>query len=428
MPSIKEKSVQRLLVFMPPHRSFSGKQGFASSTVVSYVALGAANTRESAGETPVALLPKAALADLVFDTGDVFVAAIDAPKLSEAKLRQALPNLLEERLLADPADCQFAFELPRSGGTTTIAGTPKLPVAVIDRGMLTRALDVLAEAGYKARAAYSEIYTVPAPTAGVLSVRADRGRGIARSGKHDGFAFDLGEPGGEPEVPPALMLAVRQLGIKRISAFGRDADRVFRLAGPLGVTVDLAQREVDAAATDGAVNLLQNTFAQRGAFTSFALNRLRTGSLKPLAIWAAVAAATFVVGMNLHWLKLDSESKALRAGMENSFRSAFPEATAVVDPLLQTKRQLGTLRSRAGIPSADDFTVLNAQAAQLMSMAPVGSVAGIEYRDGTLRVKFKPGSALDPGLQNSLRAQAIQLGLNLRFDSDGSARLSPAGQ
>jgi len=221
---------------------------------------------------------------------------------------------------------------------------------------------------------------------------------------------------------------VRQLGIKRISAYGRDAERVFRLAGPLGVTIDLAQREVDAAATEGAVNLLQNTFAQRGAFTSFALNRLRTGSLKPLAIWAAVAAATYVVGMNLHWLKLDSESRALRTGMENSFRSAFPEATAVVDPLLQTKRQLGTLRSRAGIPSADDFTVLNAQAAQLMSMAPVGSVAGIEYRDGTLRVKFKPGSPLDPALQNSLRAQAIQLGLNLRFDSDGSARLSPAGQ
>jgi general secretion pathway protein L len=428
MPSIKEKSAQRLLVFLPPHRSLSGKQGFASSTVVSYVALDSGTARETAGETPVALLPKAAQADLVFDTGDVFVAAIDAPKLSEAKLRQALPNLLEDRLLADPADCQFAFEMPRSGGTTTIAGTPKLPVAVIDRGLLTRALDVLAEAGYKTRAAYSEIYTVPAPAAGVLSVRADRGRGIARSAKHDGIAFDLGEPGGEPEVPAALLLAVRQLGIKRIAAYGRDAERIFRMAGALGVTVELAQRDVDAAAAESAVNLLQASFAQRGAFAGFAVNQLRTGSLKPVAIWGAVAAATFVVGMNLHWLKLDSEAKALRSGMETSFRSAFPEATAVVDPVLQTKRQLSVLRSRAGIPSADDFTVLNAQAAQLMSMAPVGSVGGLEYRDGTLRVKFKPGSALDPGLQNSLRAQAIQLGLNLRFDSDGSARLSPAGQ
>ena len=425
---MREKSVQRLLVFLPPHRSFSGKQGLASSTVVSYVALGAGNARESAGETPIALLPKAAQADLVFDTGDVFVAALDAPKLSEAKLRQALPNLLEDRLLAEPADCHFAFDMPRTGGTTTIQGTPKLPVAVIDRGLLTRALDVLTEAGYKARAAYSEIYTVPAPAAGVLCVRADRGRGIARSAKHDGFAFDLGEAGGEPEVPPALMLAVRQLGIKRISAYGRDAERIFRLAGPLGVTVDLAQRDVDAAATEGAVNLLQSAFAQRGAFGAFAVRRLRLGNLKPLAIWGAVAVATFVAGMNLYWLKLDSEARALRTGMETSFRSAFPEATAVVDPLLQTKRQLGNLRSRAGIPSADDFTVLNNQAAQLMSMAPVGSVAGVEYRDGTLRVKFKPGNPLDPGLQNSLRAQAIQLGLNLRFDSDGSARLSPAGQ
>jgi general secretion pathway protein L len=428
MPPTRERSAQRLLVFLPPHRSLSGKQGLASSTVVSYVALGGGNARDAAGETPVALLPKAAQADLVFDTGDVFVAAIDAPKLSEARLRQALPNLLEERVLADPADCQFAFEMPRSGGTTTIAGTPKLPVAVIDRGLLTRALDVLAEAGYKARAAYSEIYTVPAPGAGVLSVRADRGRGIARSGRHDGFAFDLGEPGAEAEVPPALLLAVRQLGIKRISAYGRDAERVFRLAGPLGVTVDLAGREADAGAIDGAVNLLQGSFAQRSALTSFALGRLRSASLRPLAIWGAVAAATFVAGMNLHWLKLEGEARALRTGMETAFRSAFPEASAVVDPVLQTKRQLGQLRSRAGIPSADDFTVLNAQAAQLMSMAPVGSVGGVEYRDGTLRVKFKAGGGLDPGLQNSLRAQAIQLGLNLRFDSDGSARLSPAGQ
>lgn len=428
---MKEKSVQRLLVFLPPHRSFSGKQGLAASTVVSYVALGGGQARDSAGETPIALLPKATQADLVFDTGDVFVAALDAPKLSEAKLRLALPNLLEDRLLADPADCHFAFDMPRSGGSTTISSAPKLPVAVIDRGLLTRALDVLAEAGYKARAAYSEIYTVPAPAAGVLSVRADRGRGIARSARHDGFAFDLGEAAGsgsDIEVPAALLLAVRQLGIKRISAYGRDAERIFKLAGPLGVTVDLAQREVDVTATEGAVNLLQASFAQRGAFTTFAVARLRTGSLKPFAIWGAVAAATFIAGMNLYWLKLESEARALRAGMETAFRSAFPEATAVVDPVLQTKRQLGSLRSRAGIPSADDFTVLNIQAAQLMSMAPVGSVAGVEYRDGSLKVKFKPGNALDPGLQNSLRAQAVQLGLNLRFESDGSARLSPAGQ
>ena len=64
----------------------------------------------------------------------------------------ALPNILEDRLLADAADCHFAFNIPRGGtGTTTIAAQPKMPVAVIDRGILTRALDVVTEAGFKVR-------------------------------------------------------------------------------------------------------------------------------------------------------------------------------------------------------------------------------------------------------------------------------------
>jgi general secretion pathway protein L len=424
MPTFKDPSVPRLLVFLPPHRAAGGKTALAASTVVGYVTLDAQG-RETAGETPVALLPRATQVDLLFDSSDVFVAAIEAPRLSESKLRLALPNLLEDRLLSDPADCQFAFELPRSGGTT-IGAAPKMAVAVIDRGLLTQALDVLAAAGCKLRCALSEIYAVPAPAAGVLSVRAERGRGIARSGKHEGFAFDLGDAGAEAAVPPALALAVRQLGVRRISAYGREAERIFRLAGALGVTVDLAQRSVDPAALDGGVNLLQASFAQRGALASFAAARLRTANLRPLAAWGALAAATFIAGMNLYWLKLEGEARALRAGMETSFRSAFPEATAVVDPLLQTQRQLGVLRARAGIASADDFTVLNAQAAQLMSLAPVGSVGGVEYRDRSLRVKFKPGAGLDPGLQNSLRAQAVQFGLSLRFEADGSARLSPA--
>lgn len=419
---MKEKSAQRLFVFVPPHRALGGRGKLASSTVVTFVAVGAKGAES--GETPIALLPKASAVDLVFDTSDVFVAAVDAPRMPEAKLRLALPNLLEERLLSDPADCHFAFSpQARSGTVTTIASAPKLPVAVIDRGLLTSALDALSEAGYRPRAAYSEIYVVPAPAAGVLSVRLDRGRGIARSGKHDGFAFEFDGA----SVPAPLLLAVLQLGIKRVQAYGRDAGKLVQFAEQLGVAVDASQRELDLAATDTAVNLLQGAFAPGGLLGSLSLPKLTTAKLKVPLIWSGVAAATFVVGMNAYWLKLEAEAKAIRMQMETAFRSAFPEATAVVDPVLQTQRQLGALRARAGIASADDFSVLNAQAAQLLSLAPIGSVAGIEYREGALRVKFKPGTADNPALQNTLRAQAIQIGLNLRFEADGSARLVPSG-
>jgi general secretion pathway protein L len=421
---MREKVPKRLLVFVPPRSSMAGRSQLASSTVVNYVAPGDAAVR---GHTPIALLPKAGSVDLVFDSSDVFITTIEAPRLSEGKLRLALPNLLEERLLADPADCHFAFRPARGGtGTTTIASQPKMPVAVIDRGLLTRGLDALTESGYRVRAAYSEIYTVPPPAAGVLSMRVDRGRGVARSGAHEGFAFDINE-----EVPPTLALAVRQLGIKRIQAYGKEAARVSSFGATLNVQIDFKADEVDLASTEGAVDLLQGAFAQGGMMGSLMggswLPALTGRSMRVPLAWTATALFVAVAGMNVYYLKLDSQSKAIRSQMEASFRSNFPQTTAVADPIVQTKQHLSELRARAGIPSANDFSVLNARTALLLSIAPVGSVAGMEYRDGALKVKFARGAGGNPALQNALRSAAVQQGLAIRFEGDGSARITPAG-
>lgn len=423
---MKEKSVQRLLVFVPPRRTLPKGQ-IGTGTVVGFVSPTSAPGGTS-GETPIALLPKAAALDLVFDPADVFVTAIEPPKLSEGKLRLALPNMLEDRLLAEATDCHFAFNLPRGGtGTTTIAAQPRMPVAVIDRGVLTRALDACAEAGYRVRAAYSEIYTLPAPAAGLLSVRAERGRGVARSATHDGFSFELGD-----EAPAALALAVRQLGIKRIQVWGRDAHRIAALGEPLGVQVDVMQGQPDAASTAAAVNLMQGSFAPSGMLGALMplagrAAGLRGAALKAPAIWLGIAALVAIAGMNVYWLKLEAEARALKQQMESAFRTTFPETTAVVDPVLQTKRQLADLRARAGLPSANDFSVLNARIAQLMSIAPIGSVTGIEYRDGALKVRFKGGMADNPAFQNTLRSAGVQQGLAIRFEADGTARVTPAG-
>ncbi|MEP6609337.1 MAG: type II secretion system protein GspL [Burkholderiaceae bacterium] len=422
---MRDRSHQRLLVLLPPRLDSRGRSQFASGTVVQYVALsGRDSTR---GEAPVALLPKASAVDLVFDSSDVFITAIEAPKLSEGRLRMALPNILEDRLLAESADCHFAFNVPRGGtGTTTIAAQPKMPVAVMDRGILTRALDVFTEAGFKVRAAYSEIYTVPAPAAGVLSVRVDRGRGIARSATHDGFAFDLTDDA----VPPALALAVRQLGVKRIQVFGRDGARMSSMAKALNVQIDTSPQEADLASTETGVSLLQGAFAQGGMIGSFVGGSrlsLSSRAVRVPLLWAAACVLVAVLGMNAYNLKLEGEEKTIRSQMETNFRSTFPEVTTVADTTVQTKQKLAELRARAGIPSANDFSVLNARTALLLSAAPVGSVSGMEYRDGALKVKFKPGVADNPGLQNSLRSAALQQGLAIRFEADGSARVTPAG-
>lgn len=419
--TLKERSFQRLLVLLPPHRTLAGggsRGQLSASTVVAFFTVDAAGALER-GDAPIPLLPKAGQVDLVFDCGDIFCAEAEAPKLSEAKLRQALPNLLEDRLLSEAADCHFAFG---TGAPVRGARAAKVPTAVIHRGLLTRALDIFAESGIRPRRAYGDIYTVPAPSDGALCVRLDRGRGVARTGAHEGFAFEFDGS----TIPPALSLAVRHGASQRVRAYGKEAPKLASLAPTLGATVEVVNLDLDVAAADNGVNLLQGSFAAASVFPG--LPRLSLRSLRAPLIWAGVAAAVFLIGMNAYWLKLEGERKTIRLDMQMAFKAAFPSLDD--DPELaveQARRELRRLKARAGVISNSDFSALNAQIAQMLAIVPIGSVATLEYRDGAMRLKFRPEAGVGADLQNVLRAQAAALGMIVRFDADGGARITVAG-
>jgi general secretion pathway protein L len=387
----------------------------SAATVVGYGGIDASQQPCSAGDAPLSLLPKAQSVDLLFDCSDVFTALLDPPRMTEARLRQALPSLVEERLLSEAADCHLAYAIEDSTGTST-----RVAVGAIDRVTLTRALEAAAEAELKPRAAYSALYAIPPPSGDTLCVRIDRGRGTVRTAEHSGFAFDL-----DNEPPAALSIAIQQLGILRVQVYGRDAAQLLPFASRLGVNVVDLKRDFDAASVSGAVNLLQGRFAAAGRLgmpTMAAL--MRSPHVRPVLAWSAAWLAIFLVGLNAYAWKLQSEARSLRSSMQTAFRSAFPGEPAQ-DAVAQTKLHLRELRARAGQASPDDFSVLNAQTAQLLSNAPVGTLAGLEYRDAALTLKFRPGTATSSGFQNALRAQAVQQGLDLRFNADGSARIVP---
>ena len=415
---MSRNGAQRLLAFLPqrtaqPQGASRGSPGAA--TIVAFRRVDVGQQLLDAGDTPLTLLPRARSVELLFDASDVFTTLIEAPRMPEGKLRQALPSLVEERLLADAADCHLAYRIEGTQGNST-----RIAVAAVDRVTLTRTLEAAAEAQVRPHAAYSALYSVPPPDAGTLSVRLQGGRGIARTAEHAGFAFDL-----DGEVPAALSVAVQQLGVRRVRAYGPDAAKMLALAPALGVDVVDAKRDLDAAATAGAVNLLQGRYAPPGRFGMPTLAALaRSGALKPVLVWVAVWFAIFVIGLNAYRFKLASENRALQSSMQSAFRSAFPSEPPE-DEVAQTLRHLRQLRTRAGQPSPDDFSVLNAQAAQLLAGAPVGSLAGLKYRDGALNLKFKPGATRTAPFQDSLRARAAQQGLDARFDSGGSARIAP---
>jgi general secretion pathway protein L len=401
----------RLLVLLPPARSAVRGTPDDSLRVRTLAIAGA---RVDAGEASLADLPRSVRLELVFDAADVHLATLEAPRLSDARLRLALPSLLEDRLLGDPADSHLAYAPGREADG-------RLRVAAVDRAWLTRVLDACAAANLVPRSAWSALHLLPPPAEGTLGLRVAAGHALLRTGDTEGLCFDLA---GDAAL---LGLALTRAQAQRVRVYG-DTLAAAALPWPAAIEVQDAHAELDLAGGGEPIDLLQGAYATGGWLARASGGRLPRLSLRalraPLA-WAGVAALVAISGLNLNWLKLGAEAKALRAEQVAAFRSAFPRETTLVDPLAQTRRQLAELRARAGQPSPDDFSVLNTRAAQLLLAAPVGSLTGLQYRDGTLKLQFRP-NALDPGLQNTLRASAVQQGLDLRFEPDGSARLRVA--
>ncbi len=413
------KLTQRLYVFVPARRDWpgGGRGTLGPATAVSWIAVGDdGSARVERGA--IASLPKSRRVDLVFDSRDVFAATIPAPKLAEAKLRQALPNLLEDRLLADPADLHFAFQLSDAA----------LSVCAIDRATLSRVLEAFAQARIAVRAAYSTIYTVPPPTDDAVALRVPPGNeqrdphGMVRTDRDQGISLSLDETGGS-----TLALLQRRRPFTRLRAYGAVPDPLRASAAEIGIAIEACGIGVDAPNPAEAVNLLQGAYAVGSGITGrWADGLLRAGSWKAPAAWAAACAVIAVVGLNATWLKLDAQARDLRQSIRHAFRDGFPQETTVIDEVLQARRDVAGLSARAGIPSPDDFPALDAQATRLLAEAPVGIVSSIEYSHHAYTIHFRAGT-LNATLRNALEARAGAQGLGLRFGSGETLQITPRG-
>lgn len=162
----------RLLALLPPARS-SGRGTPVGSLRVRTLAI--TGTRVDAGETSLAELPRGVRLELVLDAADVHLATLEAPRLSDTKLRLALPSLLEDRLLGNPADSHLAYAPEREADG-------RLRVAAVDRGWLTRVLDACAAANLTPRSAWSALHLLPMPADETLGLRVSAGRVWTGSG------------------------------------------------------------------------------------------------------------------------------------------------------------------------------------------------------------------------------------------------------
>jgi len=338
-------------------------------------------------------LPRLARVELVIAAPDALLLDAAVPRLSGARLRAALPALAEPMLLGDIEHAFVVASRPDGTGHATLA--------VLDRALFRRALELFARLGIVPASATPEPLTLAAGQ-GRWRLRLGGAYGSLRMGERLGVACSYS---GGADPPVELRLALEQAGAASPEAIEVEGEcDVAAWAASLRVKV-LAVAPDRTRAAPVALELLQYEFAAR--MVDWRAWRL------PAAL-AATLALVWIAGLNIDaWLKL-REERQLRSQMNAAFREAFPRVPVVLDPLAQMRRALADMRSGAGTGDAGDFLPLAASFAQAVQ-ADAESVRLIEYRDRALLVRFEPRTVDSAAKRDALIERLAKGGLAARF-------------
>ena len=322
-----------------------------------------------------ALIGRAKNVVLLLAAADVSVLRMAIPPLSPAKLRAALPNLVEEKLLCDVAECAVVCSADTAGSRN---------VAVVRREWLTMLLKTLRDLGAQRISALPEQLCLAYEAGQASAAISEYENGISltlRLSEHEGMGLVLNSPDELPHILRCLVpaspinLYVPPASLHRYqTALAQDTG--IHVGADNGTRWQIPKPALDLAAGSGAQYQPQWNW-------------------RPWR-WPLVLAALLLLvhtsALNLDWWRMNREASGLRANMKQIYLAAYPKESVVLDPLLQMRQKITAAEHDAGFASADDFTTLITQFRQAWESAmpaPDQTVAGIEYRERGLSVQLK---------------------------------------
>jgi general secretion pathway protein L len=354
------------------------------------------------------LVKRAQRVVLLLAASDVTLLRVKVPPLlSGARLKTALPNLVEDQLMSDPTDCVMVAGELRDGMRT---------VAVIDRGWLEILNRTLVALGARRIAALPAQLCLPPQALGASATVSEQGADIdvaIRLAEQEGIglsfvaeqpeaaAFETmqGLAAVVPQAPIDLYVPPTRL---------RDYEDSLQIAPVLKERITLhadSWQRWTAGASRATLDLMSGLGAAAGP--SFNWRPWRVPVVMALAV-----LLVNVIGLNVDWLRLKREAEALRGGMTQAYRAAFPKEPAVVDPLLQLRQKMARSQRDSGQLAPDDFVALAAGFGDAWASTGEGMppLARLEYRERGLTVKLKPDrEALPEQLSSALAARDLAI-------------------
>jgi len=368
-------------------------------------------------------LPRGVPVVLLVAAEDVSFTTADVPALSGLRLREALPNLVEDKTVGDVGSLHVALGLPAAEGRSRT-------LAVIDRTWLAAIQVHVVRSGHRVASIVPESLVVPL-VPGSWSLGCVGGDAAQPHSLRCWLRTDAQQAMLLPDDPASAVVLASSLLRQRsqderpaklaVYATGDAASdaKAFGEAMAASLGLDLATHASDPFAAwlagqgpDGGYGAPLSLLSFDGSGPNATWTRWR---------WAAGLAVALVavqiVGMQVQWGRLRQEAGTLRQQASTMLTTTFPETKLVMDPPLQMSRGLAGLRTSAGRSDPADFSSMMAASARIFAALPSNGLRGADYDARALRLRFAAGVAAAPDERERLAALALQEGYVLRFDA-----------
>jgi general secretion pathway protein L len=340
---------------------------------------------------------------------DVSLFRIKIPPLSATRLRAALPSLVEEQLVNDPAECVMVAsnQAPNEDGMRN--------VAVMDRGWLELLVKTLQGFGARKISALPAQLCLPthegrisaaisditdAPEANIdLTLRFDAEHGIGLPVLPDYGNINA-------NVIETLRAMVPEADI-HLSVPTGQITQFEGLAAP-GIHIEADNWSHWIAGTHHPLpDLLQGLAA--GGAASFNWARWRW----PFILLGLIILLNALI-LNIEWLRSKREADTLRRSMIQSFQSAFPKEPLSPNLSMQLKQKIAAAKVASGEASVHDFITLTAAFgdawASVSQGRKVAGIGGLEYKEKALQVRLKKDGEMPfKEMEQALAARNINL-------------------
>lgn len=344
---------------------------------------------------------------LIIAASDVTMLELTIPPMTEAKLKLALPNLVEDQLMCDSTECVLLLGVKGPSG--------KRSVAVAQRSWLQQLSGSLFSLGA------NQVKALPAQLC--LPLKKDQCSVQLENQIQDvSLTLRFGEESGvgmmlESDLKPEECLStIAMLATPGLITLQLPAQLVndFKLA----VNANPVWQDritVQEAHWKGVIQAVRSvSFNLMAGLNNAQTNRIQWQIWRWPLVLVSLVLLVNIAGLNYDYWSLKREAQALRQGMIQTYKATFPKETVVLFPLEQMRKNLDIAQRGSGQASPDDFTLLLTQFSQAWNALPADKVpklVSVEYKDHGLVLQIK-GSMPQKELQLQLDAKALVLKKN----------------